>query len=69
VLVNGQSVTLVGLPALMQQFKESGKELSDETIRGLLEQVKIYNPVRAGDEPSYYETLQKEYEAYLAKEP
>ncbi len=66
--LEGKTVSLIALPALMEQFKESGKALSEQTIQELLEQIKIYNQVPAGEEGAYRSALQREYGAYLAKE-
>ncbi len=68
VRINGQSVTLIALPALMEQFKQGGKEPSERTVQELLEQVKIYNPVPEADEKAYLTVLQQEYRAYLDQE-
>lgn len=70
VTVNGQTVTLIALPALFEQFHEAGKRSSAETAGALLEQVKIYNPVPEALEEAYSAMLQREYAAYCnEKEP
>ncbi len=69
VMINGQSVTLIALPVMLQQFKEAGKAPGAETVTELLDLLKIYNPIPAGEEPIYREMLQKEYSAYFEKEP
>ncbi len=66
--IHGRAVSLIALPALMQQFMESGKEPSNGTIQELLEQIKIYNPVPAAEEKDYLSVLEQEYRADLAKE-
>jgi uncharacterized metal-binding protein len=68
VLINGQSVTLIALPAILQQLKEAGKPPEQATVAELLDLIKIYNPVPAGEEQSYREVLLQEYAAYLEKE-
>jgi uncharacterized metal-binding protein len=68
VVINGQEVTLIALPVMLQQFKEAGKALGTETITELLDLLKIYNPVPAEEEPIYREMLLKEYSAYFEKE-
>ncbi len=68
VMINGQSVTLVALPVFLQQFKEAGKEPGPTTIAELLDSLKIYNPIPAGEEPAYREALSQEYTAYFEKE-
>ena len=70
VMVDGQQVTLVALPLIFEQFHESGKQLTDGTARELLDTVKIYNPIPAGAEETYAETLLREFASYCAeKEP
>ncbi len=61
VQVNGESVTLIALPALFEQFQQMGKRPSPETITELLEQVKIYNPIPVEAEVAYREMLTREY--------
>jgi uncharacterized metal-binding protein len=69
VIVNGQAVSLVGLPLIMTQFHDSGKKASDGTTRQLLEMVKIYNPVPPGADEAYADALAREYAAFcLQKE-
>jgi len=69
VIIAGQSVTLVALPVIFQQFKEAGKAPSKVTASELLETLKIYNPVPSGEEEAYADALLQEYTAYLQKEP
>ncbi len=38
--IDGQEVTLIGLPLIFQQFQEDGKQPSDATKQELLETVK-----------------------------
>lgn len=61
VLVNGEEVTLIALPPLLDQFKQMGKRPSPETTAELLAQVKIYNPVPAELEAAYQDMLTREY--------
>jgi uncharacterized metal-binding protein len=68
VQVNDESVTLIALPALFEQFREAGKRPSPEIIAELLEQVRIYNPVPAEAEPAYREMLAREYALYCEEE-
>jgi uncharacterized metal-binding protein len=70
VAVEGQMVTLVGLPLILAQFHDSGKPISEGTTRELLETVKIYNPVPAGEEEAYTAALAREYTEFCQrKEP
>lgn len=68
VLIGGSEVTLIALPVMLQQFKEAGKAPGAETITELLDLLKIYNPIPAGEEPIYRDMLLKEYSMYYEKE-
>ena len=68
VIINGQDVTLIALPVMLQQFKEAGKAPSTETITELLDLLKIYNPVQPVEEQAYRDMLLQEYSTYLEKE-
>ena len=68
VMINGQSVTLIALPVMLQQFKEAGKVPGSETVIELLDLLKIYNPVQAEEEQAYREMLLEEYSVYFEKE-
>ena len=70
VAVNGDKVTLIALPVLIEQFQEAGKQPTAKTASELLEQIKIYNQVPGELEAAYLELLQQEYAAFCAeKEP
>ena len=70
VSINGESVTLIALPALFEQFQVAGKQPTAGTASALLEQVKIYNPVPKELEAVYLEILQREYADFCGeKEP
>ncbi len=64
VVINGQTVTLIALPLIFQQFRDSGKPALPDTIRELLESVKIYNPIPPGEEDAYAALLSREYAAF-----
>lgn len=66
--IDGQTVTLIALPLIFEQFRNSGKAPSDDTARDLLETVKVYNPVPAGDEEAYAMALLREYAAFCEKQ-
>ncbi len=67
VMIEGQSVTLVALPLIFDSFREQGKLPEGGTRRELLDTVKLYNPIPAGSEEAYAETLLREYTAYCAE--
>ncbi|MCX6037563.1 MAG: putative zinc-binding protein [Chloroflexi bacterium] len=64
IVINGQTVTLIALPLIFQQFRDSGKPALPDTIRELLESVKIYNPIPPGEEDAYAASLSREYAAF-----
>ncbi len=68
VIINDQTVTLIALPVIFQQFHEAGKTPSEETLRELFEMVKIYNPVPAAEEEAYATALAREYAAFCKKQ-
>jgi uncharacterized metal-binding protein len=67
-LVNGKMVTLIALPIIFQQFHETGKTISSDTIRGLLETVKIYNPIPPSEDAAFAAALRREYATFLGKQ-
>jgi uncharacterized metal-binding protein len=68
VVVDGQTVTLAGLPLILAQFHDSGKTPSDNTTRELLEMVKIYNPLPPGDDEAYTAMLAREYTIFCSRQ-
>ena len=64
VRIDGQTVTLIALPLIFEQFRDAIKLPSDGTARELLEQVRIYNPVPAGDDETYAVALLRDYAAF-----
>lgn len=68
VQVNGEAVTLIALPPLLEQFKQMGKRPSLETSAELLAQVKIYNDVPAVAEGAYQDALAREYALFCGEE-
>ena len=68
IAVNGQAVTLVALPLIFQQFRDSGKPASQAVTRELLETVKIYNPIPTGEDEAYAASLAREYAAFCEQQ-
>ncbi len=66
--IDGQTVTLIALPAILQQFRELGTLPGGDAARGLLDMVKVYNPVTVEQEASYLSVLEQEYAAFCAKQ-
>jgi hypothetical protein len=62
--VEGDPLTLVGLPLIFQQLHEAGRR-PGESIKGdLLRSVKIYNPIPVDAEPDVAAALLREYVAF-----
>jgi uncharacterized metal-binding protein len=68
VVIHGQPVILIALPLLFEQFRDSGRPASADTTRDLLEAVRIYNPIPAGEDEAYAGCLAVEYAAFLEKQ-
>jgi uncharacterized metal-binding protein len=64
IVVNGQMVTLIALPLIFQQFRDSGKPASQDVTRELMETVKVYNPIPPGEEDAYTASLSREYAVF-----
>ncbi len=68
VVINGKKITLIALPLILQQFRDAGKPASPDTTRGLLETVKVYNPIPVGEEEAYAAALLREYAAFCKQQ-
>jgi hypothetical protein len=68
VQINGQEVTLIALPLIFEQFRQSRKIPSETTARELLDTVKLYNPISDGSDEQYKAALMREYAAFYEKE-
>jgi hypothetical protein len=68
IVINGQTVTLIALPLIFQQFRDSGKPALPDTTRELLESVKIYNPIPPGEDEAYAASLLREYAAFCEQQ-
>jgi uncharacterized metal-binding protein len=68
VVVNGDSVSLVALPLIFEQFREAGKAPGAGLAGELLGTVKVYNPIPGEKEADYGAAILREYEAYWAQE-
>ncbi len=67
VAIDGQPVTLVALPPLLEQLRDAGKTPSPESIRELLEQVALYNPIPDGAQDAYLAALTRTYAAFCGQ--
>jgi uncharacterized metal-binding protein len=68
IIVNGQVVTVIALPLIFQQFRDSGKPASPDMTRELLETVKVYNPIPPGEDEAYAVALAREYAAFCEQQ-
>jgi uncharacterized metal-binding protein len=66
--IDGQTVTLIALPVIFEQFREQGKAPGDGVTREVLDMVKIYNAVPVEQEANYLDVLEREYATFCAKE-
>jgi uncharacterized metal-binding protein len=66
--VAGQRVTLVALPLIFQQMLAAGKRPGEATAAELLEMVKVYNPLPAGEEAEYSTVILDEYTVFCRGE-
>jgi uncharacterized metal-binding protein len=64
VLINEQTVTLVALPLIFEQFRNARKAPDERSAQELLETVKIYNTVPLESELVYIAALLREYRAF-----
>lgn len=64
VSIGGQVVTLVALPMIFEELRESGKDPDDLSGRELLTTVAVYNPIPAGSEEAYAAALLRDYAAF-----
>jgi uncharacterized metal-binding protein len=68
IAVDGKVVPLVGLPLIFEQFKNQGKAPEDSAAAEILEMIKIYNPVPAGEDENYARSLLAAYADYWKEE-
>jgi hypothetical protein len=61
----GQPVRVKGLPLILAQFRDLGKEPGEKTVPDLLEEVKIYNEVPKIQEKVWREALRWEYARFF----
>jgi len=66
--VNGQAITLAGLPLIFAQFQQNGKLPNKDTGAELIQSVKIYNPIPKHAEADYTAAILHAYEAFCAAE-
>ncbi len=62
--VDGELVTLIAVPPILEMFHGLRKEPSAETTAAIMDQVKIYNAIPEGCEERYAAALAREYAKY-----
>ncbi len=68
-LIDGRVVDVLAATPIFEQFRAAGKVPGEATGPELLDTVKLYNAVPAGEEASYAAALLREYAAYCAAAP
>lgn len=67
-VIEGQTVEVVALPLIFEQFRNAGRVSDEATLCELMETVKVYNPVPPQAEASYRQAISREYAAYCRQE-
>jgi uncharacterized metal-binding protein len=66
-IIDGNSVTLVGLPLIFENFYSAGKLPDGEVMTELVDTVKIYNPIPKESEQNYSFAIMNAYEDFCNK--
>lgn len=66
--INGQTVEVVALPLIFEQFRRAGRGPDEATLGELMETVKVYNPVPPQAEASFRQAISREYAVYCEQE-
>lgn len=67
ITVDGREMTLVALPLIFQNFRDSKKAPSEAIAREIMEMVKVYNEIEPAEEAAIFQTVYREYVAYCQK--
>jgi len=67
IVVDEEQVSMLGLPLVFEQFLGSGKVVSEEVGRELLNAARMYNFIPPEKETAYAEALLREYEACFTR--
>ena len=68
VLVNGQEITLVALPLILQTFFQQGKAPGIQASHDIMEMVRIYNGLDAAHEAELTRAVGEEYSLYCRRQ-
>jgi hypothetical protein len=66
-MVGEETVSVLALPLIFEQFRKAARVPGEETGRDLLETVRVYNSVPAEAEGAYASALLREYAAFLLR--
>jgi len=65
--IEGQEVTIVALPYILDKLRDDGKLPGDGTTAELMSLVEIYNEVPEGQRAAYTRAVAREYAAFCAR--
>jgi uncharacterized metal-binding protein len=66
--IEGQTVEMMALPLIFQQFRETGRGMDESVARDLLETVKVYNPIPQDSEQVFREAILREYQSFCEED-
>ncbi len=66
--IDGRKVEVLALPLIFDMFRKDARPVGDTTAEELLENVRLYNRIPEGEEPSWKQALDREYASYCRKE-
>lgn len=66
--INGKTVSIIALPLIFEQMRETGKAPDHTLVGELLDTVEIYNTIPEGSEDAYASVLLREYELYYQQQ-
>jgi len=66
-VIKGKFITINGLPLIFEQLEKKGIQPDNDCAEKLLETLKIYHAINAGDENEYREALVAAYGKYRQK--
>ena len=67
ITVNDQEITLIALPIIFQNARDTQKSPCAATLAGIMDMVKIYNEIEPADEATIREAVDREYQVYWQK--
>lgn len=67
-VIDGQTVEVVALPLIFEQFRSAGRGPDEAAVREIMEMVMVYNLVPPQVQASYRQAIAREYAAYCKQE-